>query len=179
MVAQREASRRADKKISSFAILILKPWKPRLQLAPTTTREANPQMDGSRQPAGQWSTHRGDSFPNAPKLYVLACVATRARRTFRGKSSPRSVGQSLKGSVAKNWVLRKCAMRGSGPALDSRRQAEDTVDVLILDPHITLSQPSHLPFPNLVDRLVTLESSPAQSKRQKCCLAQIRFLIAR
>ena len=51
-------------------------------------------------------------------------------------------------------------MRGSGPALDSRRQAEDTVDELILDPHITLSQPSHLPFPNLVDRLVTLDSSP-------------------
>ena len=27
----------------------------------------------------------------------------------------------------------------SGPSLDSRRQAEETVDELILDPHITLS----------------------------------------
>ena len=64
------------------------------------------------------------------------------------------------GSVAKNWGAENTLIAASGPRLDSRRQAEDTVDELIRHTHITLSQPSYLPFPNLVDRLVTLESSP-------------------
>ncbi len=51
------------------------------------------------------------------------------------------------------------ANRDVGSKSDSGRQVEDTVDELIRDPHITLSQPSYLPFPNLVDRLVTLDSS--------------------
>ena len=64
----------------------------------------------------------------------------------------------------------------SDPSLDSRRQAEDTVDELIGDPHITPSQPSYLPFPNLVDRLVTLDCSPRAIETTQMLLGTNPFL---
>ena len=85
---------------------------------------------------------------------------------FRSKSTP----PPAKWKCCKELGAGSTLIGASDPSLDSRRQAEDTVDELIGDPHITLSQPSYLPFPNLVDRLVTLESSPRAIETTKMLL---------